>query len=82
MKFTTLTALVTLAVAATAAPTEVEVRTESCTNEQKSVCCNGILNCVVQVIAPSCSGSAYCCKTDAPDGALINLDLLNCVKIG
>ncbi|RYP42610.1 hypothetical protein DL767_000134 [Monosporascus sp. MG133] len=82
MKFTTLTALVTLAVAATAAPTEVEVRTESCTNKQKSVCCNGILNCVVQVIAPSCSGSAYCCETDAPDGALINLALLNCVKIG
>ncbi|RYP18299.1 hypothetical protein DL765_004019 [Monosporascus sp. GIB2] len=83
MKFTTLTALLTMAVAAAAAPTEVEARTGgSCNNDQKSVCCDGILNCVVQVIAPTCSGTAYCCETDAPEGALVNVELLNCVQAG
>jgi hypothetical protein len=59
-----------LAVAASAAPA-VQVRTggssSSCSTNTKQVCCNGLLNCVVQVISETCSGDVYCCNTGAPE---------------
>ncbi|KAJ3460427.1 hypothetical protein MRS44_011294 [Fusarium solani] len=53
----------------------------SCNANTKQVCCNGLLNCAVQVLGKNCDGSAYCCKTDAPVGALVNVALLNCVDL-
>lgn len=32
---------------------------------KKQVCCNGLLNCVVQVASSNCNNSAYCCNTSA-----------------
>ncbi|KAJ5819326.1 hypothetical protein N7474_004917 [Penicillium riverlandense] len=54
----------------------------SCSSSgNKQVCCDGVANCLVQVIGDTCSANAYCCKTDAESGNGINLDLLNCVKL-
>ncbi|KAI2611143.1 uncharacterized protein GGS25DRAFT_519440 [Hypoxylon fragiforme] len=82
MQFSTLT-FFTLAAVATAAPAEIEVRTQSgsCTNTQQQVCCTaGILACVVQVINSACTGQAYCCSNNSPVNSLINLDL-SCTQL-
>ncbi|KAM5341197.1 hypothetical protein ACJ41O_015306 [Fusarium nematophilum] len=85
MKFTTVASVFAMAATAFAAPSDIEARTGgkggSCSVNTKQVCCNGILNCAVQVIGSQCNNQAYCCKTDAPVGALINVALLNCVDI-
>ncbi|KAB5581178.1 hypothetical protein GE09DRAFT_1085409 [Coniochaeta sp. 2T2.1] len=74
--------ILSLAVAATAAPA-VEARNGSpyCSPGAKQVCCNGLLNCAVQVLSSTCNGDAYCCHTDAPEKAFVNVALLNCVAI-
>ncbi|CAM1511939.1 Fc.00g094520.m01.CDS01 [Cosmosporella sp. VM-42] len=83
MKCSAAIAALTMAVAAIAAPADIEVRTGSstCNSNQKQVCCNGILGCAVQVLGVGCSGGSYCCETEAPVGSLINLALLNCVSL-
>ncbi|RGP59204.1 hydrophobin 3 precursor [Fusarium sporotrichioides] len=87
MQFSTFTAVFAMAAAAIAAPTEIEARTDGghnnvCSTQNNQVCCQGLLNCAVQVLGAGCSGgNSYCCKTDAPVGALINVALLNCVKL-
>ncbi|PHH81476.1 hypothetical protein CDD83_3573 [Cordyceps sp. RAO-2017] len=87
MKFT---ALVALAGVAAAVPADLEARTgggggggsKTCSaSGYKQVCCNGLLNCVVQVLGSNCGNSAYCCKTDASTGGLVNIALLNCVSL-
>ncbi|KAJ4253471.1 hypothetical protein NW762_010629 [Fusarium torreyae] len=88
MKFTTIASVLALAATAVAAPADVEARTggggggstTTCSANNKQVCCNG-LSCLVQVLGNTCSGDAYCCKTDAPAGTLVNVALLNCVKL-
>ncbi|KAF5675180.1 hydrophobin 3 precursor [Fusarium heterosporum] len=87
MQFSAVASILAMATAAFAAPADVEARTNPnnpvCSAQNKQVCCNnGILNCAVQILGGSCSGNAYCCKTDAPLGVLINVQLLNCAKIG
>ena len=92
MQFSSIATILSVALAASAIPTEMEARTgggggggkgKTCSNSNaKQVCCNGLLSCVVQVLGSGCtSGGAYCCTTDAPVGALINIALLNCVDI-
>ncbi|KAK8023379.1 hypothetical protein PG991_006618 [Apiospora marii] len=44
---------------------------KTCSGDTKQVCCNGLLNCVVQVLGSQCSGG----------GGLININALNCVKL-
>ncbi|KAB5566637.1 hypothetical protein GE09DRAFT_1284396 [Coniochaeta sp. 2T2.1] len=82
MKATTVFAtILPMALVATAAPTLEERTGGSCKSNTKQVCCDGLLNCVVQVLGDTCSSGAYCCKTDAPKGALVNIALLNCATL-
>ncbi|KAI1058797.1 hypothetical protein LB507_004113, partial [Fusarium sp. FIESC RH6] len=87
MQFSTLASVLTMAVAAIAAPADtLEARTGGgnnavCSAQNKQVCCNGLLSCAVQVLGSNCNGNSYCCKSDAPVGALINVALLNCVDL-
>ncbi|UNI22279.1 hypothetical protein JDV02_008181 [Purpureocillium takamizusanense] len=86
MKYTAALSALALAATAMAAPAELDARTNSnppsnCNNNGKQVCCSGLLNCLVQAIGSPCQNDAYCCKTDAPVGALINVALLNCLKL-
>ncbi|KAF4338149.1 hydrophobin 3 precursor [Fusarium beomiforme] len=94
MQFTKIASIIAMASAAIAAPAlndySVEPRTGSNNNNNepvcstqghKQVCCNGLLSCAVQVLGSNCNANSYCCKTDAPTGALINVALLNCVDI-
>ncbi|KAK7991243.1 hypothetical protein PG988_000037 [Apiospora saccharicola] len=65
---------------------DLVVRTDggakTCNADTKQVCCNGLLNCVVQVLGSTCSNNgAYCCDTSAGTGSLINIQALNCVKL-
>ncbi|KAF9920041.1 hypothetical protein FBU30_010221, partial [Linnemannia zychae] len=48
---------------------------------KKQVCCDALLNCVVQALGSNCSTQAYCCKTDAAVGGIVVLNALNCVKL-
>ncbi|KAM0544205.1 hypothetical protein ACHAPJ_011956 [Fusarium lateritium] len=90
MKFTTIASVLAMAATAVAAPADVEARTgggggggggtTTCSANNKQVCCNG-LSCLVQVLGKTCSGDAYCCETGAPVGTLVNVALLNCVKL-
>ncbi|KAI9896051.1 hypothetical protein N3K66_008951 [Trichothecium roseum] len=67
------------------APADLDARTggssheEICNNKGKQVCCTGLLDCIVTLNV--CQDKAYCCKTDKPDNALVNISLLNCVSI-
>ncbi|GJN79811.1 hypothetical protein VFPFJ_10081 [Purpureocillium lilacinum] len=84
MKYTA--ALLALVATVAAAPAEVESRNGGgggdCNNNGGTqVCCNGVLDCLVQVVGDSCSNQAYCCQTDAPAGTLLNVALLNCVQL-
>ncbi|KAL4728760.1 hypothetical protein ACLX1H_003159 [Fusarium chlamydosporum] len=89
MQFSTLTTIFAMAAATIAAPADVEARHSKsgggnnpvCSAQNNQVCCNGILSCAVQVLGSNCQGNAYCCKTDAPVGAFINVALLNCVDL-
>ncbi|KAI8663634.1 hypothetical protein NCS57_00964900 [Fusarium keratoplasticum] len=76
MKFTIIASALAMAVSACATGTG-----GSCNANTKQVCCNGLLNCAVQVLGKNCNGEAYCCKTEAPVGALVNIALLNCVDL-
>ncbi|RGP80773.1 hydrophobin 3 precursor [Fusarium longipes] len=84
MQFSIVTILA-MATAAIAAPAEnIEARTNNnpiCSAQNNQVCCNGLLSCAVQVLGSNCNGNSYCCETKAPTGVLINIDLLNCVKL-
>jgi len=75
MKTTSFVAsILSLAVAATAAPTvEVHNTGSTCLANTKQVCCNGLLNCVVQALSSTCTGDVYCCNTDAPEASVISL---------
>ncbi|KAH7144767.1 hypothetical protein DER46DRAFT_616483 [Fusarium sp. MPI-SDFR-AT-0072] len=91
MQFTKIASVLAMATAAIAAPApgnyEVEPRTGGgnnqpvCSAQSKQVCCNGLLSCAIQVLGSGCNNDAYCCETEAPVGALINVALLNCVKL-
>ncbi|KAK3943600.1 hypothetical protein QBC46DRAFT_351473 [Diplogelasinospora grovesii] len=93
MQFSTIFTVLAVAMTATATPVENLVArnggggstsTPSCSNNQKAVCCNsllGVLGCAVNILGGSCSGTAYCCSTDAAPGTLINIQALNCVAI-
>ncbi|KND91806.1 hypothetical protein TOPH_03483 [Tolypocladium ophioglossoides CBS 100239] len=81
MKYTVALSIFTLAVTAIAAPTDVDTRGAPCSNNgEKQVCCIGLLSCVVQALGGNCN-SAYCCNTEAPIGAIINISLLNCLAL-
>ncbi|PNY25477.1 Uncharacterized protein TCAP_04587, partial [Tolypocladium capitatum] len=88
MKYTAALSIFALAGAAMAAPTDIEARTPGgppsaggCTIAgTQQVCCSGLLSCAVQIIGSSCT-NAYCCSTDAPVGALVNIALLNCLAL-
>ncbi|KAK4155996.1 hypothetical protein C8A00DRAFT_31159 [Chaetomidium leptoderma] len=56
----------------------------SCSNTgQKTVCCDSLLAilCTVSVLGGTCQSSSFCCSTDAAPGTLINIQLLNCLKL-
>ena len=93
MQFFTIVSILSLGLLASAAP-GLEVRTGgggggdggSCNaSGQKQVCCvgGGILNliCTVTALGSACGNEAFCCSTDAPVGALINIQALNCVNL-
>lgn len=75
MKFSVAATTLALAATALAAPS-LEVRTDPqpptpppsdiCPNDNKQVCCTGLLTCLVQVLGAPCSNDAFCCKTEAP----------------
>ncbi|KAK6854154.1 hypothetical protein PG995_009247 [Apiospora arundinis] len=54
---------------------------KTCSGDTKQVCCNGLLNCVVQVLGSQCSGGVYCCNTSSGTGSIINIQALNCIKL-
>ncbi|KAK3305926.1 uncharacterized protein B0T15DRAFT_502952 [Chaetomium strumarium] len=95
MQFSNLFTVLALAMTATALPAAENVdvlaeRTDTpppakCNSSSTNVCCQGgILGnilCAVSILGGSCTGQAYCCQTDAPAGVLINIQLLNCVKL-
>ncbi|KAH7262805.1 hypothetical protein BKA59DRAFT_505827 [Fusarium tricinctum] len=88
MQFTTIASILAMATVAIAAPApaDIEARTGGgntpvCSAQAKQVCCNGLLSCAVQVLGGNCGGNSYCCQTNAPVGAFINVALLNCVDI-
>ncbi|KAI6767702.1 hypothetical protein HG530_005711 [Fusarium avenaceum] len=86
MQFSTIASILAMATVAIAAPApaDIEARTGSnnpvCSVQSQQVCCNGLLACVVQVLG-NCGGNSYCCETNAPAGALINVVALNCLKV-
>ncbi|EKD16402.1 uncharacterized protein L3040_008502 [Drepanopeziza brunnea f. sp. 'multigermtubi'] len=94
MQFTTALTVVFLAATTLAAPTALEAleaRTGggSCNNSQQQVCCTGggILNLsclvgVIPILSPACSGGSYCCSNAGSSGGLVNINALNCVKVG
>lgn len=75
MKFSVAATTLALAATALAAPS-LETRTDpkpptpppssTCSNDSKQVCCDGLLNCLVQVLGGPCDNEVFCCKTDAP----------------
>lgn len=73
MQFFTTTLALAFAATALAAPA-LDARTEPttpppsdiCPNDNKQVCCNGILTCLVQVLGGPCDNDVFCCKTEAP----------------
>ncbi|KAL2678972.1 hypothetical protein Neosp_009726 [[Neocosmospora] mangrovei] len=81
MKFTIVASALAMAVSTCATGTGGGSTGGSCNANTKQICCNGLLSCAVQVLGKNCDGSAYCCKTDAPAGALVNVALLNCVDL-
>ncbi|KAI0469949.1 hypothetical protein GGR56DRAFT_661338 [Xylariaceae sp. FL0804] len=83
MQFSTLAAISTLAGAVSAAPSATLAARDTCVNTQVQACCDAtLLSCLVQILGAECSGEAYCCSDDDSDsGALINIDLLNCVQL-
>ncbi|KAI0181574.1 hypothetical protein GGR52DRAFT_567793 [Hypoxylon sp. FL1284] len=87
MQFTAITTFFALAAVAIAAPSEIIARNDgSCTSSvQEQVCCTGVvgvnLECIVQILNPVCTSSTYCCDTSAPDGSLVNIQALNCIKV-
>jgi hypothetical protein len=76
MKFTIAATTLALAATALAAPS-LNARTDPqpptpppsdiCPNDNKQVCCNGILTCLVQVLGGPCDNDVFCCETDAPE---------------
>ncbi len=63
MKASIFYTIFSLAVAASAVPTGGQ--SNQCSTNQKQVCCNGILNCVVSALGDTCSGETYCCNSNA-----------------
>ncbi|KAL7904249.1 hypothetical protein GGI35DRAFT_463720 [Trichoderma velutinum] len=56
----------------------------TCNTNQVAVCCNGLLGgilCNIGILGNSCSSGSYCCDSNAEQGGLINLNLLNCVAL-
>jgi hypothetical protein len=56
--------------------TDIDIDNSKCNNNQKSVCCNGSLDCTVVSLLPSlvggdrgdnCNGQVFCCDTDAEE---------------
>ncbi|KAJ4306809.1 hypothetical protein N0V88_000177 [Collariella sp. IMI 366227] len=89
MQFSTIFTVLAAAMTASAFPKMVMPRGGGGSNEvnvcssthNTAVCCNGVLDCVVNVIASNCDQSAYCCESgDAVQGGLINLNA-NCLSI-
>jgi hypothetical protein len=68
MQFTSVFTLLAVAMTASALPSEVARGNNiaSCNAASQNVCCNGLLNCVVQVAGKTCNTEAYCCETTAP----------------
>ncbi|KAL2257585.1 hypothetical protein VTK26DRAFT_9451 [Humicola hyalothermophila] len=81
MQFKNVLALFTVAMTASAFP--ASNTTNSCNNNNKPVCCPGLLGgilCAVGLVNAQCNGKSFCCKTEAPVGALVNVDMLNCIS--
>ena len=68
MQFTTLVSALAMALMVSAAPADIEARTSGDNSickaaGDKQVCCNGILDCVVQALGSACTTKSYCCKS-------------------
>ncbi|KAH6851058.1 hypothetical protein B0I37DRAFT_429511 [Chaetomium sp. MPI-CAGE-AT-0009] len=84
MQFTSLFTILAVAMTASALPAEVAPRLggiTSCSAQSANVCCNGLASCLVTALGKNCDGSSYCCETTAPQGGLVNVNALNCVKL-
>jgi hypothetical protein len=68
MQYSSIFTILALAMAAAAAPSEKAVRTGggNCNSQTANTCCDGLLNCVVQIAGHNCDGTAWCCDTTAP----------------
>ncbi|EHK19749.1 hydrophobin [Trichoderma virens Gv29-8] len=56
----------------------------TCNSNQVAVCCSGLIGgilCNIGVLGTGCSSGSYCCDSNAEQGGLINLNLLNCVAL-
>ncbi|KAL1794496.1 hypothetical protein ACET3X_007917 [Alternaria dauci] len=90
MKQSTILSILSMAIAASALPQNSIAKTTNTGNinqcsggNNKQVCCNndgllGLVTCSVQVLGGACSGDVKCCNTQAAEGVLINVQLLNC----
>lgn len=69
MQFSTIFTVLAAAMTATALPNVARSggdETAVCSStHNNNVCCDGLLNCVLNVVAENCSNDAYCCKSDA-----------------
>ncbi|AEO71287.1 uncharacterized protein THITE_2123482 [Thermothielavioides terrestris NRRL 8126] len=71
MQFTSIFTVLAVAMTAAALPSAGTVAPRVADNnyyssETANTCCTGVANCVLQLVGETCSGSAYCCETDAP----------------
>ncbi|KAG6025659.1 hypothetical protein E4U41_001488 [Claviceps citrina] len=81
-------AIFALVATVTAAPTGGE-NVGQCNNiNPHYVCCEGggllgglLCNINLLGLGGSCNGGSYCCESEAPQSGIINLNLLNCVKL-
>ncbi|KAK0634543.1 hypothetical protein B0T17DRAFT_513601 [Bombardia bombarda] len=93
MQITNIFTILAVAMTAAAAPAEMVARTGgggsttpgTCSTNEQPVCCNSIgldlLLCAVNVLGGSCSGTTFCCSTNAAPGTVVNVQLLNCVSL-
>ncbi|KAK3904908.1 hypothetical protein C8A05DRAFT_13260 [Staphylotrichum tortipilum] len=84
MQFSSLFTLLAVAMTASAVPSghgggSAEIN--ACSSKTANVCCGGLLGCVITLVGKECEGSSYCCDTTAPQGGVIDVNALNCVKL-
>ncbi|CAI9630512.1 hypothetical protein GT037_003414 [Alternaria burnsii] len=75
--------ILSLALAVSAMPAAADGGVKCSGGNEKQVCCNNeglvsALSCRVTPLGSNCNGEVKCCNTEAAEGSLVNLQLLNC----